>query len=624
MFNPLEFILSQAYLLVGDYGWAILLFAVLVRVVLFPTNLAAHKNALRFLKLQPTLNLMKIRFAADREALYEEQNKLFKKEGYNPFVGLMPLILQLLIVVGMLQAMYGFIEQMAGAAMPFLGLDLGETPLIGAPSPLWVIPVLSGVTAVIFCFFQTVLSPGALGQGRAANLGLTVFTVIFSLYFAFVTPAGVGLYWTAGNVLGVFVLLILNAMYNPRHLATEALAAIRAARKSPIEKKESCQRQKALAAREKADAARFMAADKRLVFYALSGGQYKYYKTIIDYLIEHSDIIIHYLSNDPDDAVFARADGRLVPYYAGQRKTMSLMLKLETDILATTVQGLSTYHFKRSMAKSDIEYIYIEHGPASTHLTARAEAYDRFDTIFCTGPHHVAEMRRREEMAGLPRKTLVKAGYGLYDQLAAAYAEHKKAAPDVSQRPQILVAPSWQADNIMELCLDEVLEALIGRGFKIIVRPHPQYVRMFAPQIKQVCDRYAAAVADGELVFETDFSGNEAIFTSDVLITDWSGIAFEFSYCTLRPSIFVNTPMKVTNPDWESYGLPVLDISLRGQLGLSLDVAELGQLGRVAEECIAARDDYGERISRIVEEYLFYPGRSGEIGGKYIMRRISS
>lgn len=681
---PLGYILYYAYILIGDYGLAILIFAVVVRIVLFPVSLLAHKNSLRLLTIQPTLNQLKIRYSGEKEQLNEEQYALFKKERYNPFLGIVPLLIQLFLVIGMLQVIYNplqhmlhleppvvdvlveatrdlieteinygaqllaleaanhpenftvyqtalaifpdgdiIFEQLSQTNLDFLGLNLGEIPSVTKPALIWLIPILSGLTAILFCLFQTILSPGALGQNGGTNLGLAVFTVVFSVYFAFVTPAGVGFYWSAANILGIVVLFILNIMYNPRRLAGDAIDRVRAARKTSAEKKAERINNKALSIREKADAVRFVKADKRLVFYALTGGQYKFYKNVIEYLIKHSDVIIHYLTNDAEDAVFGLADERLVPYYVSQRKAISLMLKLEADILVTTVMDLQTYHLKRSIVKNDIEYIYIEHGLASTHLTARETAYDHYDTIFCTGPHHAAEIRRREEITGFKRKNLVKVGYGLHDQLIVSYAKLPK---EENKRLQILIAPSWQVDNIMELCLFEMLDTLIGGperdGYKVIVRPHVQYVRMFSEHMDELRELYAGNIARGELVLETDFADNSSIFTSDIVITDWSGIAFEFSYCTLKPSVFINTPMKVMNPNWEQLGIEPLDFILRDKLGVSLEVSEIAKLNDVVSDLRLNKDAYKEKIEQIVKQYLYYPGRSGEAGGTYILRRL--
>jgi YidC/Oxa1 family membrane protein insertase len=82
------------------------------------------------------------------------------------------------------------------------------------------------------------------------------------------------------------------------------------------------------------------------------------------------------------------------------------MLRLDTDIMATTVPDLQNYHIKRSTAREDIEYIYIPHGVVSSIMLVREKAYDYYDTFFCNGPGIVTELRRREETAGLKKRAL--------------------------------------------------------------------------------------------------------------------------------------------------------------------------------------------------------------------------
>ena len=677
---PLGYAIYFSYRLTNSYGIAILIFAVIARAVLFPVSAFAHKNSIRLLQIQPSLNIIKVRYAGDKERLNEEQYNLFKRERYSPFLGIIPLFVQLVLLIGVLQVMYhplqhmlhlnsdiinvmlstarelfnvqgGATEQLrvidaiqipanlpafraALAGFPetdsilqsvqntdlsFIGFNLGETPSFTRFFPTMVVPFISGISALAFCLVSNAISPGALSQSKATGYGLTAFTVVLSLYFALASPIGVGIYWTMGNILSIFATLILCKLYNPKKLAGEALAQIVAARMTHAQLREKRKRKKVLSEREKADAARFRSSKKHLIFYALTSGQYKFYKDIIEYILEHSDIVIHYLTNDPDDAIFRQENDRLIPYYASQQKTIALMLRLDTDILATTVPDLQSYHIKRSVVRDDIEYIYVFHTITSTQLTLKEKALDHFDTLFCVGPHQVNESRRREELAGLPKRNLVKVGYGLYDQLIESYA-----ALDIKKngKPRILIAPSWQVGNILESCIDDILKELLGKGYSTIVRPHPQFTRLFPERMKMLVERYARYVADSEISFELDFSGNESIFSSDLLITDWSNIAFEFSYCTLKPSIFINTPMKVMNPNYGKYGLEVLDISLRDKVGVSVNVDEISTIDEVVGRMLADKESYREKIEQTVQNYLYYPGRSGEAGGRYIIMKL--
>lgn len=624
--TPLGYIIYFAYRLTESYGLAILIFSIAVRaVILFPINILAHKNSIRLLKLQPGLGIIKRRYAGDKERLNEEQYNLFKKERYSPFVGLIPLFAQLILIIGIMQVMLNPMQHMHGIAesdidFVFLGLNLLAVPSFANPSPELIMPLLSVGSALAFCLVQNAISPGALSQSKGTNLGLMIFTVALSLYLTLVLPGGVGLYWTTSNLMGVGVILALNLMYSPKKLATEALAFLEANRKTPDEQKAEREHTKELKVQEKRDVARFVAAKKELVFYALSGGQYKYYKNIIEYLLENSDVKIHYLTNDPDDALFKQESEKLIPYYASQQKTISLMLKLDADILVTTVPDLQSYHMKRSIVRDDIEYIYIFHAATSIHMIYREKAFDYFDTIFCVGPHHVSELRRREELVKIPRRTLVKAGYGLFDQLVEKYVPAERG-----EKPLILIAPSWQADNIMESCIEPVLESLLGHGYLVVVRPHPQYTLMFSARLDELASKYSQYVEQNELIFDLDFLSNRSIFESDLLITDWSAISYEFSYCTSKPCIYINTPMKVMNVNWEQYGIEPMDIALRDIIGKSIDVEDIkSELSDAVSTLLADEGTFSKQIYDTLREYVFYPGRSGEAGGKYIVSKLET
>jgi YidC/Oxa1 family membrane protein insertase len=321
--------------------------------------------------------------------------------------------------------------------------------------------------------------------------------------------------------------------------------------------------------------------------------------------------------------VFEKSKPNLVPYYASQQKTISLMLRLDAKVLITTVPDLQAFHIKRSIVNSNIEYIHTFHGPTSTHLVYKEKAFDYFDTLFCVGPHQVSEIRCREKIFKLPRKNLVKAGYGLYDQLIRLYEKYSDIQRE-NDKPHILIAPSWHADNILDLCIDSILRALNGRGFKIIVRPHPQYIQMFPERIESLVKRYSEYAQDDSIVFELDFFNNESIFMSDVLITDWSGIAYEFSYCTLKPCIFINTPMKVMNPNYLKYGVEPLDILLRDKCGVSVNIDNINKLYNTVKYVLDNRDTYKFEIEEIVAQYLYYPRRNGEAAGKYIIKKLES
>ena len=103
------------------------------------------------------------------------------------------------------------------------------------------------------------------------------------------------------------------------------------------------------------------------------------------------------------------------------------------------------------------------------------------------------------------------------------------------------------------------------------------------------------------------------------MITDWSGIAYEYAYTTEKPVLFINTPMKVMNPEYERIDTVPLNILLRSQLGCSLDLEEVGRVPETIERLLGMQSAYRDRIHSFVEEYVYNPGDSARVGAEYMI-----
>ena len=119
-------------------------------------------------------------------------------------------------------------------------------------------------------------------------------------------------------------------------------------------------------------------------------------------------------------------------------------------------------------------------------------------------------------------------------------------------------------------------------------------------------------------MFELDFTSNQSIFDSDVVISDWSGTAYEAVLVTEKPCVFVDTPPKINNPDFEKITVPPLEMTLRDQVGIRV---QPGHLEGLAERIRALTGDesYAERIRQIRTACIANFGRSGEVAGEAIL-----
>ncbi len=671
---PFGYLMKWCFDLVGNYGAAIILFTLATKIVMLPLSVWVHKNSIKIVKIQPEVNFLKIKYFGDRERIAEEEAKLHKRERYSPLVSIVPLAIQIILLFAVLYiikeplthvlhigedairslagmidvdpkadqlqivravlggkitsaepALAAAIEQIKGFDLDFLGVSLDKIA-----SEVWglytLVPFAAAASAYLLCYVQNAANVIQAEQTKFNKYGMTALSVALSLYLGFFVYTGVALYWIAGNVLSVIQQFILNAAINPKKYVDyekleESRLELEKIRSLGDDGKTGAER-RALARRERADYKKFFKiVNKHVVIWSERSGFWKYYEALVEGLLAKSNVSIHYVTNDPDDAVFERAksEPRIKPYYIGQKKLITLMMRMDADVVIMTTPDLQTYYIKRSMVRRDVEYIYVPHDMMSVHMGFRKGALDNFDTVFCTGPHVVREVRATEKKYSLPEKTLVEFGYPLAEKLeAAAKAENKKDGAVT----EILIAPSWQEDNLLDSCIDKLIENLTGDGVHVTVRPHPEYSKRYAGKLRALTEKYKDCPAE-KLSFELDFTANRSIYSSDLLVTDWSGIAYEFAFATERPVLFVNTKMKVENPDWEEIGETPCEIYLRDRVGTSLDKDELDKAGECAKMLIAERDEYRERIAKIRTEHLFSYGTSGAEGVKYILKRLT-
>ena len=258
-----------------------------------------------------------------------------------------------------------------------------------------------------------------------------LLSVGLSLYLGWFVSIGVALYWVASNLMAILQLYILNWAINPKKYVDyeqlekskqelEALGNIGGKKKKLFGDANS--------KREKADYKQFFkVVNKHLVFYSEGSGFYKYFQGIIEYLLQNTNLVIHYVTSDPRDAIFERSKSqpRIKPYYIGEKRLITLMMKMDADVVVMTMPDLENYHIKRSYLRKDIEYIYIPHGMDSLNLTMRTGSMDHFDTVFCTGKHQKEEIEKTEILYQLPKKNLVEWGYTLLDGMRADYEKTK-------------------------------------------------------------------------------------------------------------------------------------------------------------------------------------------------------
>ena len=609
--NALVWLIDICNALCHNYWVAIFLFTLLTKVILLPLSVWVQKNSIKTVKMQPEINHIKASYFGNQDAISEEQYKIFKKYGYNPFADLIPLFVQLALLMGVVEAVKK-------------GTPLTDIP-VQTGGVTYIVPLVAALSAFFMCYVQNKINVLQVEQGAWNRYGTMVFSVGLSLYLGFFVSVGVGTYWIYSNVLSVLQLVLLNIWINPKkYIDYDALEKSKEELHKAKEfmtpkKKES--RKNPYHIKEKEDYKRFLKVpNKKIVFYSEKNGFYKYYRNIIEEIIRRTNIVVHYITSDPLDEVFQMEDKQFKPYYISDNRMIVLMMKMETEIMVMTTPDLENFQLKRSYVKKDTEYVYIPHDVNSSNLTFHKNALDHFDTIFTSGSKNKAEIAEREEKYQLPKKKLLEWGSSVIDNMTASYQEMKlESKEQEKQKKTILIAPSWQKDNILDLCIEQILEELVKTDYHITVRPHPQYVRHFEARIDALSQKFKKY----DVEFQKDFSSNRTVYMADLLVTDWSSISLEYAFSTLKPVLFVNTPMKVVNEDFQELKTVPIDIELRDKIGISLDPDDISSRMLSTVNKLLADDEFTpDALNELKKQYIYHPMESGKVGAEYLIQQL--
>ncbi len=231
MINALIYIYS---LLGQNFGWAIIIFTALVRLITLPLTYQQMRSSMVMAEIQKSEKYQKMqkKYKDDRQKLAEEQMKLFREVGYNPMSGCLGLIIQFPIIIGLYQALirslastpaqlfdlskhiYDFIPaSLIPLNSHFLWMNLGQPERLSLSFLPFEIPVLT-IVVVVSTYLQTKLTTPTTpdSQGAAMTQMMSLYMPLLLGYFAYTLASGLALYFVVSNLLGILQGLIMRRL----------------------------------------------------------------------------------------------------------------------------------------------------------------------------------------------------------------------------------------------------------------------------------------------------------------------------------------------------------------------------------------------------------------------------
>jgi len=185
--DPLFTVLSWIHDVVGNWGWAIILLTILIKLAFYPLSAASYRSMGKMKKLQPRMATLKERYKDDRQKFQMEMMALYKKEKVNPAGGCLPILIQIPVFIALYWVLLESVE-MRHAPFALWWVDLS------AKDPYYVLPILMGVSM----FLMQKLNPAPMDDIQKKVMMIMPFALTF-LFMTF--PQGLVLYWVVNNVL---------------------------------------------------------------------------------------------------------------------------------------------------------------------------------------------------------------------------------------------------------------------------------------------------------------------------------------------------------------------------------------------------------------------------------------
>ncbi len=186
---PIFWCLEMIHKLVGNWGWAIIILTIIIKLLFFPLSAASYKSMAKMKAVAPRMNALRERYGDDKQRINQELMNLYRTEKINPLGGCLPILIQIPVFLALYWALLGAVE-MRDAPWIFWIKDLSSK------DPYYVLPIIMAVTM----FIQTKLNPTPPDPMQAKVM--LMMPLVFGFMFLFF-PAGLVLYWVVNNIFSI-------------------------------------------------------------------------------------------------------------------------------------------------------------------------------------------------------------------------------------------------------------------------------------------------------------------------------------------------------------------------------------------------------------------------------------
>ena len=356
--------------------------------------------------------------------------------------------------------------------------------------------------------------------------------------------------------------------------------------------------------------------DKKIPLVIFSDGKqyWKVFAPICKELSARGLAVVYYTMSEDDPALSAELPGMTAEFIGSDNRAFTKLNFLKANVVFSTTPGLDVYQWKRS---KDVDfYVHIPHAPNDITLY-RMFGLDYYDAVLLSGEYQIAQIRRLEEIRELPAKDMALVGIPYMDDMAARLAA---VGPAGAHERTVLLAPSWGDSALFGVYGGKIIEKLLETGYHVIVRPHPQSFKSEAALMDKLMAQFPNS---DKLEWNRDSDNFDVLRRSDILISDFSGVIFDFALIYDKPVIYTNPNFDLSVYDaWWTQD-PLWTTSVLPRIGAELTEDKMDAIKALIDTCIEdPRYAEGRRTAK--EETWANAGSGAKAVADYLEKKLAA
>lgn len=321
-------------------------------------------------------------------------------------------------------------------------------------------------------------------------------------------------------------------------------------------------------------------ADKNKIPIVIFSDHKRYFTTfkpICDEL-DKKGIRTVYMTMSPDDPALETHYENITAEFIGSgNDAFARMNLLNARIVLSTTPSIDVFQWKRS---KDVDwYVHVLHSAGDVTMY-RLFGIDYYDAILTSGKFQEDEVRALEKMRNLPAKELYRAGIPYMDEMLKRAKTYERKQGDV---PTVLLAPTWGEYGLLNRYGEELIRSLVDTGYNIVIRPHPQSFTADKDIIDGLMSKFPES---DKLHWNHDNDNFEALADSDIMISDFSAVNFDYAFVFDKPLIYSNTGFTKNLYDAWRFEEDPWNVATPRRIGIELTKENIPNLKQIIDDSI--------------------------------------